>query len=70
MFKSINYYLLIFFQPVNPSHHVIDAVFIPMDNTWCLFYTEQRDGHSFIWQQKFNQIINSTNRLQNNATQV
>ncbi|CAF1201178.1 unnamed protein product [Rotaria sordida] len=58
------------FVPVNPSHHVIDAVFIPMDNIWCLFYTEQRNGHSFIWQQKFNQIINSTNRLQNNATQI
>ncbi|CAF0998634.1 unnamed protein product [Adineta steineri] len=58
------------FVPVNPSHHLIDAVFVPNNNTWTLLYTEQRNGHGFIWQQKLNQIFNLTNRLENNATQI
>jgi hypothetical protein len=37
-----------------------------MDQTWYILYTEQRNGHAFIWQQKFN----ATNQLQNDATQV
>jgi hypothetical protein len=45
---------------------VIDAVFIPIDQTWCVLYTEQRNGHAFIWQQKFR----FTNQLENKATQV
>jgi hypothetical protein len=37
-----------------------------MDQTWYILYTEQRNGHAFIWQQKFY----ATNQLQNNATPV
>jgi hypothetical protein len=37
-----------------------------MNRTWYILYTEQRNGHAFIWQQKFN----ATNQLQTNATQV
>lgn len=58
------------FLPVNNSHHVIDAVFIPAGNTWRLLYTEKRNGHSFIWEQKLNQAFNTIDRLLNNATQV
>ncbi|CAF3395990.1 unnamed protein product [Rotaria socialis] len=58
------------FLPVNPAHHVIDVVFIPAGNSWCLLYTEQRGGHGFIWQQKLNKTFNSTDRSQNNATQI
>jgi len=58
------------FQPVNPSHHVIDAVFVPSKNSWILLYTEQRNGQGYLWQQKFNENFDSTSRLQNNATQV
>ncbi len=66
-YSRINF---IFFQPVNPSHHVIDAIFIPDETNWYLLYTEQRNGHGYIWRQKFNQIFESNHRLQNNATQV
>ncbi|UJR15454.1 hypothetical protein I4U23_002397 [Adineta vaga] len=57
--------------PVNPSHHLIDMVFIPYDRTtWCLLYTEQRNGQAFIWQQKLNRQLNSTNASANNAIQI
>lgn len=62
--------ILFVLQPVNPSHHVIDAIFIPDKNSWFLLYTEQRNGHGYIWQQKFNQILDSNRRLPSNATQV
>lgn len=45
-------------------------MFISDGNYWYLLYTEQRDGHGYIWQQKFNKIFDLNYRLQHNATQV
>ena len=68
LFRSFWNKIVFFLQPVNPSHHVIDAVFIPDKKTnWYLLYTEQRNGHGYIWRQKFNQIFQPNHRLQNNA---
>ena len=57
-------------QPVRPSHRVIDAVFVPIHDGWYLLYSEQRNGHGYIWQQKLNSIFHTNNRLQHSATQV
>lgn len=40
---------------------MIDAVFVPVDQSWYILYTEQRNGHAFIWKQNFNAT---------NATQI
>ncbi|CAF1500938.1 unnamed protein product, partial [Adineta ricciae] len=57
--------------PVNPSHQLIDAVFVPYDRTtWCLLYTEQRSGEAFIWQQKLNHQLNSTIQAATNTTKI
>ena len=45
-------------------------VFIPVNDGWYLLYIEQRNGRGYIWQQKFNLIFDTNNRIQNNATQV
>ncbi|CAF0938219.1 unnamed protein product [Adineta steineri] len=58
------------FTPINPSHHAIDTVFIPSNDSWYLLYTEQRNGRGYIWQQKLNRNLDLNNHLRNNATQI
>jgi hypothetical protein len=61
----------LYLQPVNPSHHIIDVVTIPIDGLWYLFYTEQRDGHAFLWQQRIHSSVLSTSyELPHDAVQV